>query len=59
MFFNQVQFHRELADLALKRRDLRLILGNDARFRLFIVQFAAIELRQPQLDEVGRDAEGA
>ncbi|MGK6317590.1 hypothetical protein [Neorhizobium sp. DT-125] len=47
VFFNEVQLHRELADLAFQRRDLRLILGNDAGFGLFIVQFAPIELRQP------------
>ena len=38
-FFNQVQLHRELADLAFQRRDLRLILGYDARFSFFIIEF--------------------
>ncbi|WP_207919103.1 hypothetical protein [Rhizobium laguerreae] len=54
MFFYQVQFHRQLADLAFQRRDLRLILSCEARFSFFIIDFAAIELSQPQLDEVGR-----
>lgn len=29
-FFNQVQLHGELADLAFKRRNVGLVLGNDA-----------------------------
>lgn len=46
-FLHQVQLHRELADLALERRNLDLVLGNDAGLRLFIVQLAPIDLRQP------------
>lgn len=53
VFFNQVQLHLELADLAFKRRDVHLIFGDDTGFSLFIIEFAAIELRQ--LDKVGRD----
>lgn len=45
MFFNQVQLHGELADLAFKRRNVGLVLGNDAGLSLLIVQIAAIELR--------------
>ncbi|WP_234188324.1 hypothetical protein [Shinella sp. NM-101] len=55
-FFNQVQLHRELADLAFERRNVGLVLGDDAGLSLLIVQFAAIKLRQPQLDEVVRNA---
>lgn len=47
MFFTQVQLHGELADLAFERRNVGLVLSNDAGFSLLIVQFAAIELRQP------------
>jgi hypothetical protein len=43
-FFNKVQL---AGDLAFKRRDLCLIFGGDAGLRLFIIEFAAIELRQP------------
>lgn len=46
-FFDQVQLHRELADLAFQCSDLRFILGDDAGFGFFIIEFAAIELRQP------------
>jgi hypothetical protein len=44
--FDQIQFHRQLLDLVLQRRDLRIILGDDAGFGFLIVEFAAIELRQ-------------
>ncbi|MDH4984833.1 hypothetical protein QEZ47_11780 [Aminobacter anthyllidis] len=56
MFFNQVQLHRELADLAFQCRNLRLVFSDDACLGLFIIKLAAIELCQPQLDEVRRDA---
>ena len=36
---------RKLADLAFKRRNVGLVLGNDAGLSLLIVQIAAIELR--------------
>ena len=49
-FFNQVQLHGELADLAFERSNVGLVLRDDAGLRLLIVQLAAIELRQPQLD---------
>ena len=58
-FFNQVQLHGELADLAFERSNVGLVLRDDAGLRLLIVQLAAIELRQPQLDEVSRNAIGA
>jgi hypothetical protein len=35
------------------------VLGNDAGLSLFIGQFAATELRQPQLDEIDRSAIGS
>lgn len=54
-----VQLHRELANLAFQRRDLRLIFGDDARLGFLVTEFAAIELRQPQLNEVGRNAVSA
>ena len=46
-FFNQVQLHGELADLAFERSHVGLVLRDDAGLRLLIVQLAAIELRQP------------
>ncbi len=59
VFFNQVQLHSELADLTFERRNVGLVLRNDAGLGLFIIQLAAIELREPQLDEVGRNTVGA
>jgi hypothetical protein len=55
VFFNQVQLHCELADLSLEYRDVRFIFSDGARFGFFVIEFAAIKLRQPQLDEVRRD----
>jgi len=43
----QVQRHRELADLAFKRCNMRLVFGNNARRRFLTIQLAAIELREP------------
>lgn len=45
--FYPVQRHGELGDLAFRRGNMGLVLGNDAGFNLLIVQFAAMELRQP------------
>lgn len=56
MFFNQIQLHGELVDLAFERRNVGLVLRDDAGLCLFIVQLTTIELRKPQLDEVGRNA---
>jgi hypothetical protein len=36
-----------------------LVLGNNASLRFLVIQFATIELREPQLDEVSRNAVGA
>jgi hypothetical protein len=47
VFFNQVQLHSELADLTFERRNVGLVLRDDAGLGLFIIQFAAIELREP------------
>jgi hypothetical protein len=55
VFFCKIQLHRKLAHLALERCDADLILGDDAGFGLLFRQLAAVELGQPQLDEVGRD----
>jgi len=54
-FFDKVQLHRQLPDLALKRRDLRLVFSNEARLGLFAAQLSPVELGQPHVDEVGRD----
>lgn len=51
-FFHQVRLHRELANLAFKRRNVCLVLGNNANLLFLVVQFATIELREPQLDEI-------
>ena len=37
--------HGELADLAFKRRNVGLVLGNDAGLSFHIVQTAVMELR--------------
>lgn len=54
--FCKVQLHRELADLALESCDARLVFSNHAVFGLLVILFAPVELRQPQLDEVCRNA---
>jgi len=53
-FFDQVQLHRELADLALKRSDLGFAFRNDRCFGLFGAELAPVVLRQPQLNQIGR-----
>lgn len=54
-FFYKVKFHCQLPDLALERGDPGLIFGDPARLGFLVREFAAIELRQPQLDKVGGD----
>ena len=59
VFFDKIQLHRELAHLALEGCDAGLIFGDDAGFGLLVRQLDAVELRQPQLEEVGRDVVAA
>jgi len=53
-FFDQVQLHRELGNLALKRSDLGFVLRDDRSFCLFDVELTPAVLRQPQLNQIGR-----
>lgn len=50
--FCQDQLRGKLTDLTLERCDPSFVFGDDAHFGFFIIGFAAIELRQPQLDRV-------
>lgn len=50
----QVEFHRELANLAFERGDLRFEFSNDTGSSLFFVQIVAVMLRQPELYKIGR-----
>lgn len=54
--FEEIELHGELTDLALERRDLGLVVVDQRCFDLFACELAAIELRQPQLNEIGRQA---
>ncbi|WP_412066281.1 hypothetical protein [Rhizobium sp. SYY.PMSO] len=57
--FYQVRSIVSWPTLRSSRRGLRLIFSDDARLGFFPGEFAAIELRQPQLNEVGRDVVSA
>lgn len=48
-----------MPDLALKSCNAALVFGDDACFGFFLIEFAAIELGQPELDEIGGNAIGA
>lgn len=54
LFFDQIELHRELPDPALQGCDFRFVVGRNSCRGLFIDELAAVELRQPHLDEVGR-----
>jgi hypothetical protein len=58
-FCRQIQLHRELTDLSLKSSHPGFILRDHTRRCLFIIQFAPIDLRQPELNEIGGDTIGA
>jgi hypothetical protein len=47
--FCQVQFHRELADLALQRGDPGLVLRDDRGLGLLVGEFPPVVLGQPEL----------
>lgn len=55
-FLQQVELHRELSDLALKGPDLGFIVSQHSCLGLLEVELAAVVLRSPQLDQVGREA---
>jgi hypothetical protein len=45
-----------LRDLALERRDLGLVVGQHGCLDFLAVEFTAVVLRQPELNEIGRQA---
>ena len=49
-FFYQVQFHDELAHLALECCDLGLVLRDNRCLGLFGAELSPVELRQPELN---------
>jgi hypothetical protein len=53
-FFYQIQFHRQLANLALKGGNLRFILGHRTGCSLLGIELATIVLGKPQLDQIRR-----
>ena len=55
----KIQLQHQLADLALEGGNAGLILKYDAGLGLLVCPFAAVELGQPKLDEVGRDVMAA
>ena len=55
-FFYEIKLHRELTDLPFQRGDGSFVLGQHRRFDFFTDQLAAVELRQPELYEIGRQA---
>ncbi|WP_207100251.1 hypothetical protein [Paracoccus shandongensis] len=54
-FFGKTQLHRELTHLPLERGNASFIFGDDAGLGFLVIQFAPVKLRQPQLDQVGRE----
>ena len=55
-FFDEIELHRELTDFALEGRDLGLVVNHHRGLDFLARQLAVVELRQPELDEVGRQA---
>ncbi len=54
VFFDKVELHGELADLAFEGRDLGLVFRDDRCLSLFGAQLSPVVLRQPELNQVGR-----
>lgn len=52
--FKEIELHREPTDLALECRDLGLVVVDPRRFDLFAGGLTAIELRELQINEIGR-----
>lgn len=44
-----------LTHLPLERGNAGFILGDDAGLGFLVIQLASVKLRQPQLDQVGRE----
>ena len=49
VFFKEVDFHRQLPDLAFERSNLGFVIDQHGCFDIFAVQLAAVVLRKPQL----------
>ena len=55
-FFEELELHRELTDLAFERRDLGLVFRGGPSLDFLAVQLTAVVLREPQLDQIRREA---
>ena len=55
-FFLPGRVHDELADLAFERRDLDCVLRDDRCLSLFGAELFPVVLRQPELNQIGRQA---
>jgi hypothetical protein len=56
--FYLVQFHRQLADLALEGYDLRITLNHRTGCSLLCTELTTIMLDEPQLNQIRRDLVG-
>jgi hypothetical protein len=54
-FFQQVDFHRQLADLALKLSDLPLVLGDVNRFGQVVGELARLVFADPKPNQIARE----
>jgi hypothetical protein len=53
ILYIEISCPSELTNLALQGCDLRFVVGHKSRLDLLVAELAAVELRQPHLDEVG------
>lgn len=58
-FFSKVHISHELGDPSLRHGDLCHIFGDNAGFDFFPIEFAAIKLRKPKLDNASHDTVSA
>src|SRR5208337_4392633 len=54
-FFEQIDFHRQLPDLALKFSDLALVLGDMHRLGQLVCELARLVLADPQPNQIARE----
>src|SRR5260370_3661504 len=54
-FFEQIDFHRRLADLALELSDLALVLGDVHRLGQLVGELARLVLADPKPNQIARE----
>jgi hypothetical protein len=54
-FFKQIDFHRQLADLALELSDLALVLGDVNRLGQLVGELARLVLADPKTNQIARE----